>query len=834
MNGNAIAAQYIDLKRQLFESYYSFLNEAQKKAVFQTAGQLLVLAGAGSGKTTVLVNRVGFIIKYGNAYHSEYVPNDVSPEMLERMKAALSLPREELGEYLREFSHSPCPPWQVFAITFTKKAAEEIRSRLAVALGESAAADVWAGTFHSVCVRIIRSYASFIGYNSDFTIYDTDNTKSVIKEVIKELNIDDKAMPEKSVRAEISRAKNKLMTPDLYRLEVRGDWRREKIALIYEKYQERLKKSGALDFDDIIMQAVNILENCEDARRYYGNKFRYVCVDEFQDTNEAQLKLTQLLGSVWKNVMVVGDDDQSIYRFRGAVVQNIIDFGRQKGTQIIRLERNYRSTDCILDAANALISKNTTRMGKRLYTERHAESRITLHRAETQKSEAVYICERINDLVVSGKYKYRDIAVLYRINAISSAIEQSMSASGIPHVTLSGQSFFERMEIKDVLAYLYVIVNPLDRERLKRIVNVPRRKIGAKALEALMAISVEQEMDPISIMRRAGDYTALSRNVESFGAFARMIDALRAELNSEISLEDFIRHLLDASGYRQMLVDAGVEERERLDNLEELISIATDFENEYRESAKSFVDDGRDAWFAQPDLTSFGALKAFLERCSLIADVDKYDDSADAVVLMTMHSAKGLEFPIVFLPAMEEGVFPGSQNINSGETDDIEEERRLAYVAVTRAKDKIYVTHTRNRMLYNRTSYNPRSRFIEEIPEKLISDETPEYDTLAYVPRQAVKTYYSAPSEYRQIPQSSPQRTAYGAGSPYSVSKPTPKPAPKPQEILREGDRVRHRVFGEGEIFSVKPMGADVLYEVIFDTVGTKKLMGSFAKLVKI
>ena len=379
-----------------------------------------------------------------------------------------------------------------------------------------------------------------------------------------------------------------------------------------------------------------------------------------------------------------------------------------------------------------------------------------------------------------------------------------------------------------MLAYLYVIVNPLDRERLKRIVNVPRRKIGAKAIEALMAISMEQEKDPISIMRSAGEYTALSRNVESFGAFARMIDALRYELNGEISLEDFIRHLLDASGYRQMLVEAGAEERERLDNLEELISIATDFENEYRESAKTFVDDGRDAWFAQPDLTSFGALKAFLERCSLIADVDKYDESADAVVLMTMHSAKGLEFPVVFLPAMEEGVFPGTQNINSGETDDIEEERRLAYVAVTRAKDKIYVTHTRNRMLYNRTSYNPRSRFIEEIPEKLISDETPEYDTLAYVPRPTVKTYYSAPSEYRQVPQ---QRTPQ---SPYSASKPTPKPAPKPVEVLSVGDRVRHRVFGEGEIFSVKPMGADVLYEVIFDTVGTKKLMGSFAKLIKI
>ena len=823
MNSATLQERYINIKKQLFEKYYSFLNPEQRRAVFNTEGQLLVLAGAGSGKTTVLVNRIGFIIKYGNAYHSTYVPPTVSDRTITRLESAMTLPREQLSEVLTEFIHSPCPPWQVLAITFTKKAAEEIRQRLGSTLGDGVNVnDIWAGTFHSVCVRIIRKYADFIGYKSDFSIYDTDNTKSVLKDIMKELGIDEKSLQLKSIRGEISNAKNKLMTPEMYRRHVSGDYRREKIALVYEKYQQRLTECNALDFDDIIMQSVRILDENKEARQYYGNKFKYVCVDEFQDTNEAQLKLTQLLGSVWNNVMVVGDDDQSIYKFRGAVVQNIIDFGKQKGTSIIRLERNYRSTDCILEAANAVISKNSTRMGKRLYTERRDSSRITLHRAETQKSEAVYICERINELVVSGKYKYRDIAVLYRLNAISNAIETTMSASGIPHLTLSGQSFYERMEIKDILAYLYVIVNPADRERLKRIINVPKRAIGTKTVEGVFAIATEQGVDPMDVIRNANRYVALSRSAANLKNFAAMIDALRQSLDGDISLEDFVGRVLDMSGYRQALISAGVEEKERLDNLEEFISNVIDFENEYRSSAEVYVDNGHDGFEASPDITPFGILNAFLERCSLVADVDRYDEDADAVVLMTMHSAKGLEFPVVFLPAMEDGVFPGQQNINSINTEDMEEERRLAYVALTRAKDKIYITHTRNRMLYNQTSYNPLSRFVREIPENLISDETPDYDTYAYTPKPQFKTYYSAPPEYRDVPRSAP--TANAVAPKRSVAT----------AVLKEGDRVSHRVFGEGDVITVKPMGADVLYEVIFDTAGTKKLMGSFAKLKKI
>ena len=816
-----IEEQYIQLKRQLFEKYYSFLNPEQQKAVFRTEGSLLVLAGAGSGKTTVLVNRVGFIIKYGNAYHSEYVPVGVDGEKIRQLRAALTFPREELGRVLDEFRERPCPPWNVLAITFTKKAAEEIRQRLGVSLGEGASVDdIWAGTFHSVCVRIIRRYADFINYRSDFSIYDTDNTKSVVKDVMKALNIDEKSLQRKSVLAEMSKAKNSLMTPDMYRMSVKGDYRREKIADVYAKYQQKLTESNALDFDDIIMQAVNILENCAEAREYYGNKFRYVLVDEFQDTNEAQLKLTHLLGSVHHNVMVVGDDDQSIYRFRGAIVENIINFGKQKGTEVIRLERNYRSTECILDAANAVISQNSTRMGKRLYTEREDASRISLHRSETQKSEAAYICERINELVLSGKYKYRDMAVLYRINAISNAIETTMAASGIPHVTLSGQSFYERKEIKDVLAYMYAVVNHSDRERLKRIINVPRRAIGEKTVEGVMVIAEEQGTDPVTVMRQAEKYVALGRSTQKLKDFASLMDNLYSLLLGDVTLEAFVRTLIDVTGYRQMLVDAGVEEKERLDNLDEFISAVVDFENEYRAAESTSVDDGRDPFVTTAGATALDVMSAFLERCALVADVDKYDENADAVVLMTVHSAKGLEFPVVFLPAMEEGVFPGNQNINSIDSADMEEERRLAYVALTRAKDRIFITHTRNRMLYNQTSYNPLSRFVGEIPDRLLSNDTPEVDVYAYTPqRPKVKTYYSVLDD-----------------TPSGFVKPMAKrEAPKaPAQMLSVGDRVSHRVFGEGEIFTVKPMGADVLYEVVFDNVGTKKLMGSFAKLKKI
>ena len=824
MSSQTLKERYLAAKRRLFNKYYSNLNPEQREAVFTTEGSLLVLAGAGSGKTTVLVNRVGFILKYGNAYFSDYVPADIDEATVQIIESAESFDREDIEKILPMFTSATPNPWNVLAITFTKKAAEEIRQRLASTLGESVnAADIQAGTFHSICVRIIRKYSDRLGFKSDFSIYDTDNTKSVVKEVMKELDIDEKSLAVKSVMGEMSMEKNKLLSPEEYLIGVKGDFRRERIAKIYAQYQKRLVAANALDFDDIIMKTVELLENDSEARGIYQRKFKYICVDEFQDTNEAQLRLTELLCAEHGNVMAVGDDDQSIYKFRGAVIGNILGFDKKfAGTKVIRLERNYRSTQCILDAANAIIANNKGRLGKELYTERKTSSKITLSRCENQKTEAIYISDRITDLVTSGKYKYKDIAVLYRVNAISSSIETTLSSSGIPHKTLSGQSFFDRREIKDVLYYLAFIVNPYDREKFKRIIKVPKRQIGDKSIEALLAIAVEQSMTPLEVMREADKYPALSRASARFIEFAALIDKLASYLDSDISLEDYVRNLLDLTGYKQMWVEAGVEEKERLDNLEELISNVTDFENEYLEAADNYDPSYYDPDSEPPKKTAGAVLSAFIERCALVADVDKYDEDADAVVLMTIHSAKGLEFPVVFLPAMEDGIFPGMQNINSVDASDMEEERRLAYVAVTRAKDEIYVTHTRTRMLYNQTSYFPVSRFVGEIPESLIDNKTEELDRFAYVPQKTVKTYFSD------------RNTGFSqsVGSPSPATK--PKQMPRGDLTLREGDRVRHKMFGDGEILSAKPMGNDVLYEVIFDNVGTKKLMGNFAKLVKI
>ena len=825
MISQTLNERYLTAKRRLFHKYYSHLNPEQRDAVFTTEGSLLVLAGAGSGKTTVLVNRVGFILKYGNAYYSDYVPADIDEATVSVIESAVDFAREDIEKILPMFASAPPKPWNVLAITFTKKAAEEIRQRLSATLGEGInAADIYAGTFHSICVRIIRKYSNFLGFKSDFSIYDTDNTKSVVKEVMKELNIDEKSLAVKSVMGEMSMAKNKLMTPETYLADVKGDFRRERIAKVYAEYQKRLVAANALDFDDIIMKTVELLETSSEARSFYQRKFEYICVDEFQDTNEAQLRLTELLGAEHKNVMAVGDDDQSIYKFRGAVIGNILGFDKKfENTKVIRLERNYRSTQCILDAANAIIANNEGRLGKELYTERKTDSKITVNKCETQKTEALYISERITDLVMSGKYKYKDIAVLYRINAISNSIETTLASSGIPHKTLSGQSFFDRREIKDVLYYLSFIVNPYDREKFKRIVKVPKRQIGDKSIEALLTISVEQGATPLEIMRRADSYPALSRAATKFIEFAMLIDKLAADLRSDMPLEDYVRRVLELTGYKQMWIEAGIEEKERLDNLEELISNVVDFENEYLEAARSYDPAYYDP-DSEPPATHTGAvLSAFIERCALVADVDKYDEDADAVVLMTIHSAKGLEFPVVFLPAMEDGIFPGMQNINSVDASDMEEERRLAYVAVTRAKDEIYVTHTRTRMLYNQTSYFPLSRFIGEIPASLIESKGEEHDRFAYMPQREVKTYFSDRNANTGFGQSIGAPTA-----------PKPKPAPRGDLTLREGDRVRHRMFGDGEIFSAKPMGNDVLYEVIFDNVGTKKLMGNFAKLTKI
>ncbi len=796
--------RYIKAKRRLFEIVYSELNDMQREAVFATEGPLLVLAGAGSGKTTVLVKRIAFIIKYGNAYHSERVPANLCEEEVARLEAAATLPREEIEEILYEFTSSICEPWQMLAITFTNKAAGEIKSRLVSVIGDkSIVSSIWSGTFHSICIRILRNCGHRVGYDSDFTIYDTDDTKRSITAVMKEMNIDDKTLPVKSVMAEISRAKERLITPELYELEYASDYRLRKVAKIYRGYQEKMRSCNALDYDDIIMQTIFLFRDHENVLDYYRGKFKYICVDEYQDTNLAQFELTKLLGSGYGNVMVVGDDDQSIYKFRGADITNILEFDRTyRDAKVIRLEQNYRSTKQILDAANGVISNNKSRKGKTLFTDREGGDKIVLRCCEDQNGEANYIVDEISKATADGNRNFRDFAILYRTNAQSQVIERTFAKSGIPYRILCGQRFNDRKEIKDVLAYLQVVNNFRDDERLKRIINEPKRKIGQTTVDAIEAIAREQGCSMFEVIRSCNSYMALKRSENTLLGFAEMIEYLRGLLGTDISLEAFVNQVLERSGYRQMLIDGGEAEKDRLDNIEEFISGVIDYSE--REET--------------PTLTGF------LEENALVSDVDKYDESADAVVMMTIHSAKGLEFPVVFLPGMEDGIFPGMQNILASDTE-MEEERRLAYVAITRAKDKLYLVHTKRRMLYGRTSYNPPSRFVTEIPESLIEKVCERNST-------SIGGGFNSAEAYR------PANTFSNTFSQerVTVGKPifTKSAESSGGGVFKEGDIVTHMTFGRGEILTVRPMGADTLYEVAFDKVGTKKLMATYARLKKV
>ena len=796
-----LGEEYLRLKRRLFDKYYAFLNQEQREAVYTTEGSVLILAGAGSGKTTVLVNRIVFLVKYGNAYYSTYIPHDIDEAKIKKLKGALSLEGEALVAVLNEFASAPCLPWQCLAFTFTNKAASEIKKRLGEALdNEDAAKNIWAGTFHSICVRILRTYGGLLGYRENFTIYDTDDSKKAISAVMKSLNIDDKLLSVKTVMAEISRAKDKLISAEDYELEFGiDDFRKKKIAKIYAEYQRSLMQSNALDFDDIIMQTVFLLRQNEEIREYYQNKFRYVSVDEFQDTNLAQFELIALLSGGHKNIMVVGDDNQSIYKFRGAIIENILGFDRKfKNTKVIKLEQNYRSTSVILDAANAIIANNVNRKEKNLWTNRRGGANITLRKCDDQNHEARYLVEKIESLVADGKYKYRDMAILYRANAQSNVIERTFAKSGIPYRMYGGLRFNDRKEIRDIVAYLQFIVNSSDAERMKRIINEPRRGIGLKTVEGVCAIAEENSISVFEVLRNADKYVALSRSAQRLKDFGELIAYFKSLLYEDSSIEQFVNTVIDKSGYRQMLIDGGEEEKERLENVAEFVSNIAEYEKG--------VDNP--------------TLLGFLEENALVAEVDSFDESADAVVMMTMHSAKGLEFPVVFLPGMEEGVFPGTQVLFGAESSaELEEERRLAYVAVTRAKDILYIIHTQMRMLYGKTGVNDLSRFVKEIPKELITEEAPR----AYAPygRQSA-SWGTQPSYGTKV---------YFSEQPMRPEKSTSSQKP---EIFSVGDRVSHSTFGEGEILSLKPMGNDVLYEVVFDRVGTKKLMANFARMKRV
>lgn len=816
----SLQEEYIRLKRALFDKCYSYLNKEQREAVFTVNDPLLILAGAGSGKTTVLVNRIVYIMKYGNAYYSEHIPEFVDESFLSEMRHALDLDAKEAEGILPDLAYNPCPPYRILAITFTNKAANEIKARLNAAFDdETVSKDIWAGTFHSVCMKILRVNCERIGYRPGFTIYDADDTKKAIGAAMKKCELDEKQFPIKSVIAKIGEAKDSLKTPEAFAAENEGDFRLSRIAKVYAVYQKQLEDSNVLDFDDIIMKTVLLLKSNKDILEYYQRKFKYVCVDEYQDTNYAQFVLTSMLAQGFRNLMVVGDDDQSIYKFRGATIENILNFDKMfRDAKVIKLEQNYRSTSTILNSANAVIANNKGRKGKNLWTDGKAGEKITVFGVDDQNIEARKIVDLVNSGVAKDGREYRDYAILYRTNAQSSSIERAFAKSAVPYRMLGGVRFSDRREIRDIVAYLQLIANHSDRERLLRIINEPKRKIGNVTLNAIEGIAQEIGTDMFTVIENASQYAALSRSAPTLEYFASIINRLTAMSESE-SLPDLFDAVMELTGYRQMLEDAGVEEKDRLDNLDE-----------FKSSIIEYTSNTEDP-----------TLIGFLEENALVADVDRYDDTANAVVMMTIHSAKGLEFPIVILPGMEDGIFPGMQNI-LGSTEDMEEERRLAYVALTRAREKIYILHTHSRLLYGQTQYNPISRFVTEIPEEYIDKKDTENGYSMYARTVNARPVGGSTRQPDGNMAFGGYNNAYKAKNitqldteKITVGKPLfTKESIGKIPTLEPGDRVRHMSFGDGELLSAKKVGADVLYEVAFDKVGTKKLMATYAKLKKI
>ena len=831
--------RFCALRREVIERDFHRLNPEQRTAVLATEGPLLLLAGAGSGKTTVLINRVANLMKYGRGADTDEVSDLVEPDDLAFLEAYATAPAPEGRARAERLCRvDPAPPWSILAITFTNKAAGELKERLARMLGPGAN-DVWASTFHSCCARILRRDIDKLGYATSFTIYDTADSERVVKDIIKERNIDDKAFPPKTVLGYISRAKDALKLAGDYAEECQktGDYRLQRIASIYTEYEKKLKAANALDFDDLILQTVLLLQKHEDVRNYYQRKFRYVLVDEYQDTNNLQYQLASILAGGHENFCVVGDDDQSIYRFRGATIENILSFEAQyPACRTIRLEQNYRSTQNILEAANSVIRNNQGRKGKELWTSRGAGDKLQLYTAMNQDEEAHYVATQILEGYSQGRH-WKDFAILYRTNAQSRELEMAMKRNGIPYRIFGGTRFFDRSEVKDMLAYLCVINNPGDDLRLQRIINNPPRGIGATTVERAQQIAVTEGRSLWEVVSRAGEYPELQKAASKLNAFTEMIRALRKQVG-EMALTDFYDALCADSGYAIALeVSEKVEDQTRLENVRELKS-----------SIQSYLNNAEEA-----------TLAGFLDEISLYTDIDAHDPSEECVVMMTMHSAKGLEFPVVFAVGMEEGIFPGIRSI--GDMEEMEEERRLCYVAMTRAKERLYLTCANQRMLYGHTSANRASRFLGEIPDERVERSgRPPMSELWKNSQWSIEReddllddgdYYDddRPSSgwgqpyggyggqsgsgyggYGGYGGGSRPKPAYGG---YSASpkpkasrpvRPVARKAP-PLPDFRKGEMVMHKAFGKGMILSLTPMGGDALVEIAFDNVGTKKLM---------
>ena len=685
--------EFLELRRRIIAKDFERMNDRQQEAIYAVNGPLLLLAGAGSGKTTVLVNRIANLIKYGNAYNSDYSEFEPSENDIAVMKHYLDDPTTDLFEVYDLLTVNAPAPWEILAITFTNKAASELKGRLAAKLGD-AANDIWASTFHSCCARILRRYGDLIGYTNRFTIYDTDDSKRVMKEAQRLLDINDKMLPHKTILKEISRAKDQLITPDEYIARAGGDVRLKAIGEAYKCYQKLLKNADAMDFDDMIFRTVELLQKNEEVRNYYQNKFKYILVDEYQDTNHAQYVLTSLLAEKYRNICVVGDDDQSIYKFRGATIQNILSFEeRYPDAKTIRLEQNYRSTQTILDAANAVIANNSQRKGKNLWTANGKGNKINVNTSYDEREEARFVADTIMKDVASGR-KMSDHAVLYRMNAQSSTIENAFVHAGIPYRIIGGLRFYERKEIKDALAYLTLINNTADNVRLRRIINEPKRGIGDTTLNNASEIAAGLGVSMFEVISNADSYPSLSRAASKLLQFSAMIKEL-IEAAQELKPHELLEKTLSMTGYYQFLDLDKDTAQDRKENLNELKANLMRYEEESDEPT----------------------LNGFLEEIALMTDIDNYNADSDTVVMMTLHSAKGLEFPVVFIIGMEDGVFPGNQSIYN--PDDMEEERRLAYVGITRAKQELYLTNTRTRLMFGSTTHNAPSRFLGEIPDDL-------------------------------------------------------------------------------------------------------------------
>ncbi len=785
--------RYIKARKSVIKHDFEHLNDMQIKAVMATEGPLLLLAGAGSGKTTVLINRIANLLRYGRGGDCEELPANTTEADLELLEMAArdkNFPEMEKARRLAAFE--PCEPWRVIAITFTNKAAEELKTRLEKMLGPQAQ-DIWAQTFHSACVRILRSYADKLGYDKSFTIYDSSDSLSVMKHIIKELDINEKEFPPKTILNYISKAKDEMLTPAdfLAQAQAMNDVRRKIIGQAYSAYAKRLKDADAMDFDDLIYNTVLLLESNKEVREFYQKRFKYVLIDEYQDTNNLQYRLAAALTGGRENICVVGDDDQSIYKFRGATIENILSFENQfKKARVIRLEQNYRSTGNILGAANAVIRNNQARKGKELWTEKDMGEKLTLYVAQNENDEAQYVAVSILDGYSNGT-NWRDNAVLYRMNAQTNKLEYAFKRNGIPYRIIGGTRFFDRLEIKDLMAYLCVIQMPQDDLRLTRIINSPPRGIGDKTIETAQTIAASSGNSLFEVIKNANEYEDLGRASIKLREFANMIDEFRT-LSESTPLDELFDIVVDKTGYvRALEVKQSDENTARIENIGEL-----------KTNIISYIKETGDS-----------GLAGFLDEVALYSDIDNYDTDNNCVTLMTMHSAKGLEFDNVYIIGVEEGIFPGIRSI--GEPEEMEEERRLCYVGITRARRNLTLVCARQRMLFGKTSANNPSRFVEEIPGEYIErKEAARNDTFGMASEFRTRLEFGSYSS--------------GINKPFAQERPKyasiPQSAPKAAVNFSVGDKIVHKAFGDGEIIKMTQMGGDHLVEIEFSG-GIKRLM---------